>query len=273
MKLTKAKIASFQRLVWDFYKDNKRDLPWRKTSDPYKILVSEVMLQQTQVNRVIQKYKDFISRFPNFKILSEAPFSEVLRVWQGMGYNRRALYLHRAALVIMREQKKILPHNQEMLVKLPGIGVNTAGAICAFAFNQPVVFIETNIRSVYIHEFFKDKDAISDKDVLVLIDKTLDHANPRDWYYALMDYGAYLKKGFKNPARRSLHYATQSKFEGSDRQIRGSILRAFTESQSLTIRKLLNRFAKKEEIRVQKILNDLNCEGFIKIEEDVIRLS
>lgn len=214
----------FKNIIWAYYKENKRDLPWRKTKDPYKILVSEIMLQQTQAGRVVEKYKSFLKKFPNTAVLSQASVSEVLMEWQGLGYNRRALFLKKCAETVERDFKGKFPKDFKLLCGLPGIGPATAGDLLAFAWNIPVPLIETNIRSVFIHFFFKNKDEVYDKEIMPLIEKTLDKANPREWYWALFDYGAFLKKT-NNPSTKSVHHVKQSKFEGSNRQKRAKKLR------------------------------------------------
>lgn len=184
----------FRGLVYDYYeKSGRHSLPWRNTRDPYKILVSEIMLQQTQVNRVLQKYEEFLKAFPDVGSLAEASTGEVLKIWQGLGYNRRALNLKRAAEIIKKDFRGEFPETAESLESLPGIGQSTRGAIMAFAFGTPTAFIETNIRSIYIHHFFKGEKNVHDREIMPLIEKTLDTENPRDWYYALMDYGVHLK--------------------------------------------------------------------------------
>jgi A/G-specific adenine glycosylase len=231
----KARIVEFQNLVWEHYHATGRhDLPWRPpalkvrangTIDPYRVLVSEVMLQQTQAGRVIQKYVEFLKRFPTLPALAAASPRDVLAAWQGLGYNRRALALHRAAREIIARHKRRVPRVYEDLVALPGIGAYTAGAVLAFAFQEPVVFIETNIRRAHLDFFFSDKENVRDRDILPLVAQTMDAKNPREWYYALMDYGAALGKTSVNANRRSAHYAKQSAFEGSDRQVRARIVR------------------------------------------------
>ena len=240
----------------------KRNFPWKNTTDPYHILVSEVMLQQTQVSRVLIKYPIFISQFPNFKELAEASIKDILVAWQGMGYNRRALYLKKIAEIIVTQYKSKLPDDPVILDSFPGIGKATAASIVAFAFNKPVVFIETNIRRVFLHLFFEDRDSkVDDREILPLIGKTLDKKNPQEWYWALMDYGAHLEKTVDNPNKKSKHYSIQSKFEGSDRQVRGEILRILLKkSQS---KKELIQTLKKEKIRVEKIINELIKDQFI----------
>ena len=227
-------LASFQETVWNFYHDNERDLPWRKADadgsfNPYFVMVSEIMLQQTQAQRVIPKYQQFILRFPTVGSLALADLSEVLKQWSGLGYNRRAKFLWQAARMITDDFLGVFPDTVERLIKLPGIGVNTAAAILAYSHNQPVVFIETNIRTVYIHHFFADVLDVTDAEILVLVEATVDREHPREWYWALMDYGVYIKRNFGNASRSSKHYAKQSAFHGSKRQIRGLVIRSLTD--------------------------------------------
>lgn len=226
-------LSQFKKTIWDYYKKNGRhDLLWRKTTDPYKILISEVMLQQTQVPRVILKYKSFLKRFPTVEVLADAPLKDVLLEWQGLGYNRRAKYLKLCAERVVSEHKGKFPKTLTELVKLPGIGPATAGDILAFSYNIPVPVIETNIRSVFIHFFFpKDRPwGITDKELVPLIEQTLPtfpyvrHRGVREWYWALFDYGAYLKQT-RNPNTQSKHYVKQSPFKGSNREKRSQILK------------------------------------------------
>ena len=235
--------AEFQNEIYTYYRIHGRaHLPWRKTTDPYKILVSEVMLQQTQVERVIPKYEAFLKKFPTVRALARAPQSDVLRLWSGLGYNRRALLLKRAADAVVLERKGIFPKIKDELDALPGIGPYTAGAICAFAYNQPEVFIETNIRTVYIHFYFPTVKKVLDEKLLPIIERTLDTKNPQEWYAALMDYGSNLKKKLPNPSRKSAHHVTQSKFIGSVREVRGDILRTLLEKKRASGKVLQKEF-------------------------------
>ena len=254
----------FQEKIWDYYHEHGRDLEWRHDPTPYQVVVSELMLQQTQVARVIERYPRWMKRFPSFEDLAKASVADVLEEWQGMGYNRRALFMHKIAQAVTGDYDGILPRDPSELVTLPGIGPNTAGSIAAFAFNAPVVFIETNIRRIFIHEFFPDADEVSDKELMPLITETLDHESPREWYYALMDYGAYLAKSVPNPNRRSKHHVVQSKFEGSNRQIRGEVLR-----------QLMTGPKSKFEIidpRLSDVLGALEKEGFIHQDSGIYSL-
>jgi A/G-specific adenine glycosylase len=223
--LTLVDEQAFRKVIYNYYRKHRRDFPWRKRRNPYRILVSEIMLQQTQTQRVVEKYEAFIRHFPDFLSLNEASLQEVLTQWQGLGYNRRAIALKRCAEAVIREYGGRLPSSVDELIKLPGIGKATASSISAFAFNKPAVFIETNIRAVFIYFFFRESEKVSDTDILPLVEKTLDASNPREWYSALMDYGVMLKKAFQNPARKSMHHKKQSRFEGSNRQLRGRILK------------------------------------------------
>jgi A/G-specific adenine glycosylase len=218
-------VESFSETVYAFYCTNRRDLPWRHTTDPYLILVSEIMLQQTQVGRVIEKYEQFAGKFPDLRSLAKASLTEVLVVWQGLGYNRRALMLKKLAEEVVARFDGRLPSDERLLMSLPGVGAYTAAAVQAFAFDLPVVLIETNVRSVFIHHFFHDREGVPDHDILPLVEAALDRNHPREWYSALMDYGSYLKTLVANPGRKSAHYTRQTQFEGSDRQLRGKILR------------------------------------------------
>lgn len=263
--LTPEAVRIFRQIVYGYYHKNPRDLPWRKTRSAYRIMVSEVMLQQTQVERVFDKYKLFVKMFPDFSSLAEAPLKEVLGVWQGLGYNRRAIALKKIAEIVTRTYNNRLPDAQEDLLKLPGIGRYSAAAITTFAFNKKTVFIETNIRRVFIHFFFNNKSSVSDAELLPLIEKTLDAANPRDWYYALMDYGVFLGKTLKNPNRRSAHYQKQAPFQGSNRQLRGKIIQTFINHQRMTGYSLAKRL-KQDPSSVNENLEQLLKEGFLKKE-------
>lgn len=241
MTLTSSQKKKFIEIVYGHYAKHKRShLPWRKTRDPYYILVSELMLQQTQVDRVIPKYTAFIATFPSLSSLARASLKSVLRLWQGLGYNNRAQRLHALAQQVTAHYKGKLPKTSTELQELPGIGPYTANAIMAFAYNKPVLLIETNIRAVYIHHFFHDQENITDAQLLPLIEETMDTTHPRKWYSALMDYGSYLKKNHPNPSRKSKHHTKQSRFEGSFRQKRARVLHTITNApHALSFQQLL----------------------------------
>jgi A/G-specific adenine glycosylase len=255
----------FRAFVLRYWKKHGRhDLPWRISLDPYAILISEIMLQQTQVSRVVPKFQVFLKAFPGFRQLAAARTRDVLQRWQGLGYNRRALMLHRCAQAVIADHEGILPAHYDALVALPGIGPYTAGAILAFAFDQAVPLIETNIRRVYLHHFFPNRRNVSDADIMPLVTRDVRRTrSPRRWYSALMDYGSVLAGSVPNPNRRSKHYAKQSPFEGSYRQVRGAILRILTQGPT-TIAKIQKLYPA-YSARLPRALDDLVKEGFISM--------
>lgn len=270
-----------------------RDLPWRRTRDPYVIWLSEVMLQQTQVPRVLDRMPAWLERFPSVAHLAQAPTADVLAAWQGMGYNRRALSLHAAARMLMDDFDGVFPQDAKELQSLPGVGPATAQGIRSFAFDLPGVYLETNVRTVFLHHYFPDAEGVSDKELVPLVEAACPDApgaaepgvyaqpmdakdTPRAWYYALLDYGAYLKKSVPNPSRRSRGYAKQSKFEGSRRQKRAELVRALLARHDEGLDGLLLAEAVEhlnaveaaagrksvDETLVRDILNALVNEGF-----------
>lgn len=264
MQPTKQQITSFQATVLDYFSSHGRDLPWRQlgqdgTVNPYHVLVSEIMLQQTQVSRVVPKYQQFLEQFPTIAALAQADLAQVLLIWSGLGYNRRAKYLWQAAKQVEQSYGGQVPETEHELIKLPGIGKNTAAAIAAYSWNQPVVFIETNIRSVYIHHFFSGQKAISDEQLLPYVEQTLPKQSPRQWYWALMDYGTFLKSTVSNPSRNSKHHAQQSQFEGSLRQLRGAVLKQLLAGPQ-TYTQLA---AELEDDRLEAVLKQLIIEELV----------
>jgi A/G-specific adenine glycosylase len=254
---------SFQKFLMLFYASFGRDLPWRRTTDSYRILVSEFMLQQTQVERVLRKYPEFLRCFPNIEGLARAPRHEVLIAWQGLGYNRRALALHETARRVRDKFHGRIPLDRAFLESFPGIGRATAGAILVFSTNRPEIFIETNIRRVYIHLFFPDAVKVLDREIEPFLEKTLPKKNPREFYYALMDYGSILKKRARNPNMRSASYSRQSPFEGSDRQARGMVLRHLLTGGG-ALEEELRDLLPVEPGRLERILRGLERDGFIE---------
>lgn len=278
MTLTQKQIKTFHKVVFDYYRAHGRTyLPWRTSHiTPYDILVSEIMLQQTQVERVIPKFHIFTKHFPTVESLAKAGQSDVIRLWNGLGYNRRARFLHQSAQRIVALHQGIVPHTLEELTMLPGIGPYTGAAIIAFAYNEPSVVVETNIRTVYIYHFFQDQDSTSDKELLPLIEVTLDRENPRQWYAALMDYGAHLKNTVGNLTKKSKTYAKQSKFEGSRRQVRGSILRYLAVKSPQTQTSLIKSIIKKNQVdkaKVIEVIEQLKKEGFVATSKSKIKLA
>lgn len=260
--------TAFIKTVYDYYnKSGRHDLPWRNTTDPYKIAVSEVMLQQTQAGRVVGKYQEFLKVFPTVHSLASAPLQQVLLLWSGLGYNRRARFLQQMAQAVVFEYKGVFPKNFNQLLQLPGVGHYTAGAISAFAYNIPVAIIETNIRTVYLHHFpkvlreSKDILKVNDKELLPLIQATIDRENPRLWYWALMDYGSFLKTQGVRIHRSSSHYKKQSAFKGSLREVRGKIIKTLT-TQSATVGQLQKITAFDKE-RIAEAVTILIQEGLV----------
>jgi A/G-specific adenine glycosylase len=270
--LTGELITEFRKIIYHYYETAGRDLPWRLTHDPYEILISEIMLQQTQVERVLTMYGPFLAQFPGFRDLAQAPLRDILAAWQGLGYNRRARALQGLAQRVMADFGGQLPADRRLLQSLPGIGAATAGALMSFAFEQPVVFVETNIRRVYLHFFYPEQDKVPDKQLFPLILLTMDALRARPWYYALMDYGAKLKKTIPNPNRRSALYTRQTAFSGSDREIRSLILRLFLTNPELSEKNVLARIAS-DATRIKKILQQLRRENFLHYDTGHYRLA
>lgn len=265
-------MNTFINTVWDYYKSNKRIFPWRETSNPYHIFVSEIMLQQTQANRVIPFYTRFISRFLSIYQLANSTFSDIVRVWKGLGYNRRATYIHESAKIIVKKNKGIIPKDCTILDSLPGIGPNTACSIITFSYNIPTVFIETNIRTVYIHHFFDDaKNCVSDKGILTLVKETLDKSNPREWYWALMDYGSFLKKQYPHLLQKSNTYEKQRPFVGSQREVRGKIVDLLIRKTCLNITEMKKHIRTKHDI--DEIIHTMAKEKIIKITKGSVRFT
>lgn len=267
-------ITLFRSIIYDYYATNKRSFDWRQNPTAYNVVVSEVMLQQTQTDRVAPKFKVFIERFPTFQALAISSFHDVLAHWKGLGYNRRALGLQAIAQSITDHYDGQLPSDVATLETFPNIGPATARSITAFAFNAPTVFIETNIRTVFIYFFKSNIKAVSDKELMPIIDNALDKENPREWYYALMDYGVMLKKSVGNVSQRSAHYKKQSPFIGSDRQLRGRILQVLLDCQRVSFDTLLELLDKKDQSqRIERIIERMKCDTLIVVEKEGIKLA
>ncbi|MGQ9843417.1 MAG: A/G-specific adenine glycosylase [Spirochaetota bacterium] len=270
-KIGAAIKKKFLSCIYDFYDNNYRNLPWRNTDNPYHILVSEVMLQQTQVSRVIDKYLLFIKKFPTIEALAHSSLYDVLVVWQGLGYNRRAKYLVECARVIAEQYNGVVPNTLEQLQKLPGLGKATAASVSIFAYNQPYIYIETNVRAVYIYTFFAKQEKITDAMIVTLLKQTMDRKNPKKFYNALMDCGTYIKRHY-NFSRHSAHYTVQTPYATSLRKVRGSIVRYLVTRSA----------AKKEEIMcdigvssetIEKALDALCSEGLVCEEKGIYKIA
>lgn len=272
-------ILKFRRTVWNHWKKyGRHDLPWRKTRDPYKILVSEMMLQQTQVPRVLEKYKEFLEEFPTVYVLAHASLRDVLRVWSGLGYNRRGKFLHDAAKMISNRHRGSIK-DATAGGKIPGVGPYTRAAVRVFAFDEPHTLLETNVRAAIIHHFFhtnvlhasgykqnvRMSEKVTDAEVVAIAEEAAQDQDPREWHWALMDYGSHLKKTHKNPSRRSASYARQSKFEGSPRQLRGAILRELSASakteSDIYLKTSGTTYFKKEKLK--SVLASLKKDGLV----------
>ena len=264
--LDEEEIRRFREVIYTHYGEHGRPFPWRETRDPYRILVSEIMLQQTQAERVLPKYERFLAPWPDFTALSGATLREVYALWQGLGYNRRAKALIEIAKTVQRELGGKLPSEEEKLRRLPMVGPATAAAVRAFAFDMPAVYLETNIRRVYIYFYFDRREEVRDSELLPLAAAALDVKEPRQWHYALMDYGVFLKEVPVNPNRRSRHYTVQAPFEGSNRQLRGAILRFLSRHPGSGTERIFNYLAF-ERGRVEKSLAELESEGML-VRED-----
>ena len=255
-----------------------RDLPWRHVDDPYAVLVSEIMLQQTQVARVGRFWERFLSAFPTVDALASAAVPDVLELWQGLGYNRRALALKRTADLCAAERGGQLPSTAEELVQLPGIGPATAAGVVAFAFDRPSLYLETNVRTVFLHELFPGREGVRDRELAPLVADTCPEEGARAWYYALLDYGAHLKTQVANPSRRSAHHTRQSAFEGSRRQKRAELVRVVLAEPGIGADELAGRLDAFEQAAGRPcvdadvfdgIVADLVSEGFFRREGDL----
>lgn len=271
--------SDFQQLVWEFYDHHGRhDLPWRTSShetsehqedlDPYAVYISEIMLQQTQAPRVIKKFETWLADLPSFRAVADASKKDILSHWQGLGYNRRALYIKEAAEIITKNFDGKLPSEEEKLLELPGVGPYTAGALQAFVFAKPVVFVETNIRTVFIHHFFPNEEDVSEAAIKKKVSETLPDKDIREWYWALMDYGVHLKKTVGNLNKKSTSYQKQSKFTGSNRQLRAELTRFILNNEPVTLKDMKKEFAELVEQNermqsLEKNLHTLQEEGFV----------
>ena len=282
-----------------------RDLPWRHTRDPYAIWISEVMLQQTQVPRVLARWEGWFERFPTVQALADAEQAEVLAAWQGMGYNRRALALKAAAEELVCSRDGVFPREAAELTALPGIGPATAQGIRSFAFDLPGVYLETNVRTVFLHHCFPEASGVPDRELMPLVEAACPAApgrgadpgpfaapqdpddTPRSWYYALLDYGAHLKKTVPNPSRRSSGYARPSRFEGSRRQKRAALVRVLLDARAacpdgLALDEVAARLGAAETAAgrgepplelVSELLEELAREGFCTVSDGRWRIA
>jgi len=257
----------FTKFIWQKSRELYREMPWRKNPTFYNVLVSEIMLQQTQVSRALVKFEEFMKRFPAIDQLANESLADVLRTWQGLGYNRRAKYLHETAKLVVRDGR---PMTKVECMRFPGVGENTAGAIMAYVYNQPEVFIETNIRTVYLYHFFANRTDVTDRELRERVAGTIDHEHPREFYWALMDYGTWLKaSGVRNIAA-SKHHMKQAPLKGSVREVRGQIIRVFSRGR-LTQTELSRSVVADE--RFSGALDELKREGLVESCDTYLRLT
>ncbi len=251
----------FRALVYEKASACYRELPWRKTLDPYAIMVSEFMLQQTQVSRVVPKYVAWLERLADFQSLAEASSHEVLSLWSGLGYNRRALALQASAMMVVQQFDARLPEDEKSLRDLPGVGKYTARAILAFAFDKPTVFLETNIRTVLLKHFFPEDRQVGEAALEGKAALVVDTEAPRKWYNALMDYGAELKRVEGNYSTRSSSYKKQPAFAGSFRSLRGAVLKQLVDRKTLSLTELTTEISF-EKAEIERCCAMLVKEGF-----------
>ena len=262
----------FSSIVYGYYREHKRDLPWRALDalQPidrlYCVTVSELMLQQTQVTRVIDKYNTWMHQWPTLDaFMKSATLPDVLGAWSGLGYNRRALYLFEALKSLYAMSWEAQDISVQTLTQLKGIGINTAAAIAVYAYNEPHTFIETNIRTVYLTHYYKNTNKqVTDKEILSIVAKTVDTSNPREWYWALMDYGAYLKKSQGSQLSMAKSHKKQAKFSGSFRQLRGVTLKHVIHSGPTAIKVLEQKYT---DDRLAQAIESLAEDGLIEIHE------
>jgi A/G-specific adenine glycosylase len=264
------RIPGFVTLVLKQGESHYRDFPWRHTRDPYAVLVSEIMLQQTQVARVLPYWERWLLDFPTLDALAAAPLEAILRAWQGLGYNRRAVALKRLAELLSQQpdgRPAVLPDDDAALRALPGVGPSTAAGVRAFAYGQPSVYLETNVRAVVLHELFADSTEVSDRELLPLLAQAAEFSvasgvEPHVWNCALLDYGAFLKSSRPNPSRRSAHHTRQTRFEGSKRQKRARLLRLVLEVPFVSSEEAARELGGDVEEAIQ-LLGELQAEGFV----------
>lgn len=260
-------MNDFQEQVWSHYAAHARAMPWRSAPTFYHVLVSEIMLQQTQVQRVTPKFQAFIERFPTIADLAAAPLASVLEQWVGLGYNRRAKYLHDASQYVVTHGQ---PSTAKELALLPGVGKNTAAAMMNYVYNVATPFVETNIRTVYFNHFYAGQVDVTDTQIMDLVTKTMDMDNPREWFWALMDYGAYLKAHGLAQLTVSKHYKKQGTLMGSNRQMRGWIIKELAGG-AITAVKLQRKYGR--DPRYKAAVNGLKKDGLIIDVKGVVQLT
>ncbi len=285
-------LGRIRKVIFRWFAVHGRDLPWRRTRDPWAVLVSECMLQQTQVDRVIPKYLDFLRRWPTPAALAQASLREVLASWSGLGYNRRAKYLHSAALAICERFGGKVPIDVAALSSLPGIGRYTAAAIVSFAGNGDVVLWDTNIRRIFMRVLYGGEFARrlpDDRALEETLRRLLPRGRSRDWHGALMDFGSAMCVGrapachtcplaafckaapsfLGNASPRTALIRPQSRFEGSRRQVRGAIVRLLAAKGPLAVAYIV---AATERQDAEEAILALERDGMVVCEGDLVTL-
>ncbi|NTU58207.1 MAG: Fe-S cluster assembly protein HesB [Chlorobiaceae bacterium] len=232
-------VEAFREKIFEFYRHKGRVFPWRLTRDRYAVMVSEIMLQQTQADRVVPRFTAWMERFPDVSALAAASLRDVLQLWSGLGYNARGQRLHRAAAIIVEEYGGRVPSDPSILIRLPGLGPYSSRSIPIFADNFDMATVDTNIRRVLIHEL-RLPESITPAGMLQVAGDILPKGRSRDWHNALMDFGALELTSRKTgiaPLTR------QSRFKGSRRWYRGELLRELLAAGELSRQGLEERHA------------------------------
>ena len=267
IRLQPDRVRAFRRKVLRFYRRSGRDLPFRHTTDPYRIVVAEVMLQQTQVDRMLFWYEAWLERWPDWHSLARAGRREVLKMWSGLGYNRRALYLLETARRVVNEYQGRLPSDYRALIRLPGIGPYVANAVLVFAFGQRRAAVDTNVRRVLIHELGLPPD-IPAKAVQEIAQAVLPRTDPAEWHHALMDYGAL---ALPRQAGRPRSREAGERYEGSLRQVRGEIIRRLTTAARIRLDTVARSLACPLGT-VVRAATALEKEGLVRVSRHYVRL-
>lgn len=283
------RVQEFNEILFAWNNNVYRPMDWRPKKrdtkvvlDPYRILVSEIMLQQTQVDRVRTKFAEFILRFPDVSMLARAPLRDVLRLWSGLGYNRRAKYLHQAAKAVVSEHDGKFPRDFTKLQALPGIGRSTAAAIMAFAWNEPYPMIDTNLRRILVRSFF-DGNIPSDAVLFDFAQAMIPTGRGRAWNYAMLDLGAMVCTArrhsdacpmfdFHGDVDDFVYKKPQSKFKGSKRSYRGALLKALVAEGTLS-RKAAEAFFADTPYDGKAAIDELLEEGILAKHKNNITLA
>jgi A/G-specific adenine glycosylase len=285
-KPSRRRIGAKALRAW--YAPRRSAYPWRETRDPYAIWVAEVMLQQTQASRVVHAYRDFLVRFPTVRALATASRRDVVRAWDRLGYNRRAVWLSEGARAIVREHSGRVPRDPETLRMLPGVGAYTAAAVSSIAFGEPVAVVDTNVRRVVarVHLGVDGRQADT-RAVWKLAQSWLDPDDPVTWNQAVMDLGRKVCRpqplcdvcplarvcAFRTSGAMATHGpASKEAFQGSSRQVRGAIVRALRSHEALSPRRLAAETGFGAG-RVEAAVEGLEADGLVERSVGGLRLA